>query len=135
CRLIGSMGLSPYVEHPDVDRTIEEIQEKISQTMLLDLCEATSSGNVKAVAAVTHQASQSLARAKPVKVTELLKAEKPPDNSAHAYEWGYSSAATARQALGIADVGIETTSEVANSTVISGAEERENEDMRLSIVG
>ena len=30
CRLIGSLGLSPYVQHRDIDRVLDEIADKIS---------------------------------------------------------------------------------------------------------
>jgi len=45
CRLIGSMGLSPYAEHHNLDKALEKIAEKISDSMLTDLCEATSAVN------------------------------------------------------------------------------------------
>jgi hypothetical protein len=45
CRLVGSMGLSPYVSHPEIDATLENIAGKISDSMLSDLCEAANIGS------------------------------------------------------------------------------------------
>src|SRR5262249_57044354 len=101
CRLIGSMGLSPYVEHPEIDKVLEKVANALPQTMLKDLCEATNIGNFDRVANVTEQVSLALARTSPVSIQDLLKAKKPADTAQAAYEWGYHAADVARLALGI----------------------------------
>src|SRR5262249_554208 len=51
CRLVGSIGLSPYVSHPAIDAALEKIAGKISDSMLMDLCEAANIGSFDDVSA------------------------------------------------------------------------------------
>jgi hypothetical protein len=150
CRLIGSLGLSPYVNHPAIDDVMEEIAGKISNSMLIDLCDATNIANFNHAAQLTDTISQALAHAKPVRLHDLLDVAKPSDLTARAYEWGYRATDAARAALGIAhddpsgsnaffehlqfdpNIGTEVGSE---AVPISGAVEREDDDMRLAVVG
>src|SRR5262249_30165953 len=101
CRLIGSMGLSPYVEHPEIDAVLEKVADTLAEKMLKDLCEATDIGNFDRVASITEQVSRALSRTKPVSMQELLKEQKPADTAQAAYEWGYHAADVARAPLGI----------------------------------
>jgi hypothetical protein len=153
CRLIGSLGLSPYVSHPEIDDAMEEIAGKIPGSMLIDLCDATNIVNFNRAAQLTDGISQALAQAKPVHLHDLLEVRKPPDTDARAYEWGYSAVESARAALGIAhddpsgskafferlqfdpNIGAELGAEAASISLISGAVAREDDDMRLSVVG
>jgi hypothetical protein len=150
CRLIGSMGLSPYVDHPEIDKELENIATKISESMLSDLCEATTIENFNRFAEITNGISDVLAQAKTMDVRKLLAAKKPFDSSERAYEWGYRSADAARNALGIAhddpscsaaffdklkiDPSVDRSS-ASTSPIISGAVERVDDDMKLSLVG
>jgi hypothetical protein len=151
CRLIGSLGASPYIEHPEIDAELEEIADKISVSMLTDLCQATNVGNFNRCAEFTEGISQALAKATSAQIDDLLEVPKPADKTARAYEWGYRATDAARAALGIADddpsganaffellnldptIGIQ--SETANSSLISGAVDREDGSMRLSLSG
>ncbi len=151
CRLIGSMGLYPYADHPEVDQDLEKIANRITQSMLTDLCEATSVGNFNRVVDLVENVSQVLDRAQPVRINELLKANKPMDTTQRAYEWGYRAADTARAVLDIShedpsgagaffeklkiDPSISESSDSSNGTILSGAVIRDNDDMRLSLVG
>jgi hypothetical protein len=153
CRMIGSLGLSPYVSHPEVDAAFDKVVGKITDSMLTDLCEATNIKNIDKAADVTNGISDVLAQAKPIQVRELLKVAKPPDNSPRAYEWGYNATDAARSALGIAHddpsgssaffdrlkfdptVGAEETSEGTPNPLISGAVDREDDNMRVALMG
>jgi hypothetical protein len=151
CRLIGSMGLSPYADHPEIDATLEEIAGEITESMLSDLCEATSAMNLNGVANLTTGVSKVLAKAQSVHVHDLLKAEKPVDATHKAYEWGYRAADAAREALNIKhddpsgssaffdkltiDPSVDIGVDPANSLTVSGAVIRDEDDMRLSVVG
>jgi hypothetical protein len=153
CRLIGSMGLSPYVSHPEVDQVLDKISGKIPETMLTDLCEAVNTGNLDLAAGFTDEISQVLARAKPANMHDLLKAQRPIDTTPRAYEWGYSATDAARSTLGIAhddpsgasaffekinfdpNAEIEDGAEAANMSAISGAVSREVDDMRVALAG
>src|SRR5262249_50669183 len=121
------------------------------ETMLKDLCEATNIGNFDRVASITEQVSRALSRTKPVSMQELLKVQKPADVTQAAYEWGYHAADVARAALGIQhedpagsiaffeklklDPSVDVGSEALSSSVIAGAVDREDDKMRLSLVG
>lgn len=153
CRLIGSMGLSPYISHPDIDVAMEGIASKISETMLADLCQATNLGTFNRAVDLTDNISKALALAKTVDMKELLAARKPPDTTARAYEWGYRATATARDAFKIAHddpsgataffeklhidptTGIEAGVDTSAVPVISGAVAREDSDVQLSLAG
>ena len=153
CRLIGSLGLSPYISHPEIDDAIAKIADKISNSMLTDLCDATNIGNFNRAAELTEGISQALAQAKPVRLHDLLKAPKPFDAAPRAYEWGYRATDAARSALGIAhddpkgstafferlqfdpSIGIEVGTEGANISLVSGAVTREDDAMLLSLAG
>jgi hypothetical protein len=153
CRMIGSMGLSPYVNHPEVDGILESVAAKITESMLSDLCEATNIGNLDRAADVANGISNVLARAKPIQVQELVKVQRPSDNVPRAYEWGYQATDAARSALGIAhddpsgsaaffdrlkldpSAEMEEDSEGTAISLISGAVEREDTNMRVALTG
>jgi hypothetical protein len=153
CRLIGSLGLSPYVSHPEIDDAMEQIAGKITDSMLIDLCDASNSANFSRAAQSADSISQALAQAKPVHLHDLLEVKKPTDTNARAYEWGYRATEYARAALGIAhddpsgskaffehlqfdpNAGAELGAEAASASLISGAVTREDDDARLSVVG
>jgi len=101
CRLIGSMGLSPYVEHAEVDRALDSISDAITPSVLVDLCEATTFSSFKNAAEFTGRISEALEKSSSIELDSFLKIQKPVDNVRQAYEWGYNAAAQARQALGI----------------------------------
>ena len=154
CRLLGSMGLSPYVSHPELDEALDRIAGRISKTMLTDLCEATSIGNFGRAAELTDGISQALSQAKPIQLHDLLKAQRPFDTTRRAYEWGYRATDAARSALGIAhddpsgakafferlkfdpNTGIQVGLEAVNiSPIVSAAVAREDDAMQLSLAG
>lgn len=153
CRLVGSMGLSPYVSHPDIDEVLEKIGGKISDSMLRDLCEATNIGSFYRAAELTEGIWQALAQSDPVHLRELLKVQRPVDATTKAYEWGYRATDAARSALGIAhddplgskefferlqfdpNFGIEVGRDAANISLISGAVSREDDAMLVSLAG
>jgi hypothetical protein len=153
CRLIGSLGLSPYVSYPEIDDVLNDIAGKISNSMLTDLCEATSIANFNRAAQITDSISRALALSTPVHLHDLLEVPKPSDTTARAYEWGYRATEYARTALGIAhddplgsrafferlqfdpNLGIEAGAEGTSILPVSGAVAREDDDMRLSVIG
>jgi hypothetical protein len=153
CRMIGSMGLSPYVAHPELDKVLQGIADKISPSMLEDLCEATHLGSFDRAANLANRVSQVLSETKPIHAPDLFKAQRPLDFSPRAYEWGYKASDTARSALGIPhddprgsavffdrlsldpNAGIEDWSEGAAVSPISGGVTREDDDLRVALAG
>jgi hypothetical protein len=103
CRLIGAMGLSPYVDHPEIDKALDGISDVINETVLTDLCEASTIGSFTRAAEFTGRIAGALEKSSAIEVTPFLKIAKPQDNARKAYDWGYGAAAKARRELGIPD--------------------------------
>ena len=138
-----------------MDQVFEKVAGKITESMLTDLCDATNMGNFERTADVANTVSAALATARTIQVKELLKVRRPVDSAPRAYEWGYQATDVARSALGIAhddprgseaffdrfqlDPGAGMVegkgSEVAALSLISGAVEREEDNMRVALAG
>jgi hypothetical protein len=101
CRLMGSMGLSPYVEHPEIDRALDKISDTIAPSLLVDLCEAATLSSFKMAAEFTGRIADTLEKGTEFDIEPFAKNRSPPDSARKAYDWGYSAAAVARQAMGI----------------------------------
>src|SRR5258708_1743972 len=101
CRLIGSMGLSPYVPHPDIDAALDGISDVITESVLTDLCEATTLSSFSHAAEFTGRISSALNSSSSIEIAPMLKGSRPDDNVSKAYEWGYNAASQARLAMGI----------------------------------
>ena len=120
--------------------------------MIADLCEAANTKNINRATDVTEAVSKALSGTKPIHVHDLLKIAKPADSTSRAYEWGYAATDAARKALriphddpsgsamfferlkfeGIVQDGI---SEGTSTPLISGAVEREDDIMRVALMG
>jgi hypothetical protein len=153
CRLIGSLGLSPYVQHREVDDALDAIAAKISDTMLIDLCDAANLGSFVRAVELTTGISEALIKAKSVDLRDLLKAPKPADLTSKAYEWGYRATDAARRTLGIVNDDpngsnaffdrlkldpnddSNVSSEGSAITQILGAVARQDDEMRVSVMG
>jgi hypothetical protein len=101
CRLIGSMGLSPYISHPEIDQALDRISDSITEPVLEDLCEAATFSSFKRAAEFTGRISDTLANSDAIDIEPFVKLEKPRDDMRHAYDWGYRAAEQARRAFGI----------------------------------
>lgn len=155
CRMVGALGISPYLSHPDLDSVLEKIAGKISDSMLADLCDATNMGNIAHAAETAGSISAVLSSAKDIKAKELLESRKPIDNTPRAYEWGYRATDAARSALGIAHddprgslaffdrlqfdpgAGFDDVkgAEITAPAIVSGAVERNDDKMRVALSG
>jgi hypothetical protein len=155
CRMVGALGISPYLSHPDVDKVLERVTGSIPETMLTDLCDATNMGNFENAADAASGISAALTSAKEISVGKLVEAQKPKDVTPRAYEWGYQSTDMARSVLGIAhddphgstafferlqfDASAETeqcsSPENAAPSIISGAVQRNDDKMRVAVLG
>jgi hypothetical protein len=153
CRLIGSLGLCPYVDHPNIDRELDTISDKISASMLSDLCDASNMANFQRVAKLTDDIYVKLDKAQPLKVRELINVDRPSDSRPRAYEWGYRATEAARKALGIANDDpfghkvffarlqfdpanvVEDGFEPVNTPLVSAVVTRTDDSMKLATVG
>jgi hypothetical protein len=101
CRLIGSMGLSPYVEHPAIDEALDGIANEVTGSVLTDLCDAATLSSFARAAEFTKRISEALDKSSSIELEPVLKIKQPEDNVRQAYEWGYNAASQVRSALGI----------------------------------
>lgn len=101
CKLIGSMGLSPYVEHPAIDEVLDGIADEVTGSVLADLCDAATFSSFARAAEFTKRISEALDKSSSIELEPVLKIKQPEDNVRQAYEWGYNAASGARDALGI----------------------------------
>jgi hypothetical protein len=101
CRLIGSMGLSPYVEHSAIDEVLDRIASQVTGSVLKDLCDAATLSSFARAAEFTKRISEALDKSSSIEIEPVLRAKRPDDNVRQAYDWGYNAASEARKALGI----------------------------------
>jgi hypothetical protein len=150
CRMVGAMGLSPYVEHPDIDRALA-LSDTISGSMLTDLCEASTIASISRAAEFTGRITGALQGSSPIEISPFLKIGKPADSVRKAYDWGYAAASKARRELGISDDNPEGRIEffkklgfdpkasadvgypVSNVFPIQGAISRDRETIKLAL--
>ena len=157
CRLIGSLGLSPYEQHREIDGALEALSSKMSDTMLTDLCDAANPSSFSSVVKLTDRISQALVKADVVDLRDLLQAPNPANVFAKAYEWGYRATDAARRAFGIShddpegsnaffdrlrldpdaesNVNSEASFVQVSFAQVSGAVAREDACMRMSLIG
>jgi hypothetical protein len=152
CRLVGSLGLSPYVSREKLDSSLEDIAEKISVSMLADLCDAANIKNFSRAVELTDNIAQQLEKVTPSHLRKLLAAVKPVDNRPEAYEWGYQAVDAARSALRISNddpagamaffdqMQIDPKSglvrDLSKFPIVSAAVSREDDDLtRIALAG
>ena len=68
CQLIGSLGLSPYEEHPEVDRIIDLLTAQTPNSVLFDLFEASVDSNLPSLAKLTQQVWEALPKAHEINI-------------------------------------------------------------------
>jgi hypothetical protein len=101
CRLVGSLGLCPYDEHPEIDAILEQVSSALDVSMMVDLCEASDSQSLRSVAAVAEKLTGALPRGQIVDFSCLANIDAPSDHSLAAYRWGLEGTKLVRQYLGI----------------------------------
>jgi hypothetical protein len=151
CRLLGAMGLSPYIEHPEIDQALDGISDDLAPHVLEDLCEATRLASFKRAAEFTGRISEALAKSSAIVAEPFFTIEAPKDNMRQAYDWGYEAASQVRKSFGISDddpsgrveffqkLGIDpklTTdmgTDVSTIFPIQGAVTRDQKQMKLAL--
>lgn len=151
CRLIGAIGLSPYVDHPEIDKALNGISDVITETVLTDLCEASTIGSFTRTAEFTGRIADALEKSSAIEVSPFLKIAKPQDNVRKAYDWGYGAASKARREFGISDdnpegrieffkklgfdpkASADIGGQVSNVFPIQGAISRNNKTIKLAL--
>jgi hypothetical protein len=101
CRLVGSLGLCPYDEHPEIDAILEQVSSALDGKMVADICEASDSQSLRRVAAVGEKLTAALPYGQAVDFSCLASIDAPSDHSLAAYRWGLDGTRLVRQHFGI----------------------------------
>jgi hypothetical protein len=62
CRLVGSLGLFPYEDHPEIDRVLDGLSAKLDQDVLADLCQASDASTIKQISGLAEKSTDELMR-------------------------------------------------------------------------
>jgi hypothetical protein len=93
CALIGSLGLSPYEMHPEIERALDKVSEVLKEHQLFDLCRVSTPDTFIASAALAHQIGGALHRAAEIDLSRLIRIPVPSERPAlPAYHSGYEAA-------------------------------------------
>jgi hypothetical protein len=96
CRLIGSLGLSPYENHPQIDATLDDLIDKLNLSVIQDLCDTSDERTFLPLADITKRISAVVDQAPEADITELLNVPLPTDSHRHAWRWGREAVARVR---------------------------------------
>src|SRR5262245_50786038 len=71
CRLVESLGLFPYEEHPEIDRVLDDLSTKLDQHVLVDLCQASDATTLRQISGLAEKIYSALPDARNVSMAEL----------------------------------------------------------------
>jgi hypothetical protein len=104
CALIGSLGLSPYEPHPEIEKALDSVSDVISVRQLFDLCRGSTPENLVANAQEALQIGGALSRAKVIDLSKLIKIPAPSEQiHRQAYHSGYEAARKLKTHFAIKD--------------------------------
>jgi hypothetical protein len=103
CQLVGSLGLSPYEEHPDIDDILNRACERLDPGIVRDLCDAADQKTFSSLAELAVGVSETLDLAQEARLSELLAVALPPDQASHAWQWGRQAADRVRREFHISN--------------------------------
>jgi hypothetical protein len=101
CRLVGSLGLCPYDDNPEIDAILEKAASMLDVDMMADLCEASDDQSLRSVALIAEKLASAIPQGRAVDFSCISTIEVPADNSSKAYRWGLEGIRRVRQHLGI----------------------------------
>jgi hypothetical protein len=153
CRLVGSLGVSPYEEHETIDSILFRFAKKMdAEDIVSDMCQASDDTSLSTVADVVEKAYDALPQSAEINIHQLLGIRLPTDHSAQAWRWGKEAAAQVRREFSIPEaspdggtrfldaLNLESgpatlASATANSSArVSGLLSRHDEVMQIAIV-
>jgi hypothetical protein len=97
CQLIGSLGLSPYDEHREIDAAIDKMTGRLDPAIISDLCNTSDERTFLPLAELTSGIAEVLDQAPKADITDLLKVPLPMDSHLHAWRWGREAADLVRK--------------------------------------
>jgi hypothetical protein len=100
CHLMGSLGLSPYEEHPDLEALLDRLTAELPSSLVRDLCEALDAATLLRAAPTAARVWEAVAHAPQLDISRLSAC--PPDATTdRAAMWGLEAAWRARKAIGV----------------------------------
>ncbi len=104
CRLMGTLGLSPYDENGEIEDLMLQAAGEIGERAMLDICRAATPETFKTVLETARQALAMTRNAAVIDLSVLSSAQKPPDDFiAEGWRVGIQGAKRIRAAFGISD--------------------------------
>jgi hypothetical protein len=151
CRLVGSLGVSPYEEHDAIDKILGRLAKFAPEDVMSDMCQASDDASLTAVADVVEKAYEALPQSAEINIKQLMEVRLPDDHSPHAWRWGKEAASQVRRDFGISEsapdsgamfldaLNLEAGPATSEGTTgaasrVSGILNRHEEVMKLAIV-
>jgi hypothetical protein len=103
CQLIGSLGLSPYEDHPEIDDVLDTLCDRLDRAIVKDLCNTADETTFQALAELTVGISETLEKAQDAKLGDLLAVRLPPDQQPLAWQWGREAVQQVRREFHISN--------------------------------
>ena len=92
CRLIGSLGLSPYDDNGQVDHILEAVSEVLHPNVLADLCQAVDSSSLRHVSDIVTRVVPSLTNGRTIDLSILNEISVPVDAAPKPWRRGVDAA-------------------------------------------
>jgi hypothetical protein len=151
CRLVGSLGLSPYDDNPEVTKVLQQLTSaELASTILEDLFQAADALSLRRLAGLTTEASSYLRHSRQLDVSALDQMELPSDTSPWAWKRGKDATEIVRHFLGVAptdsggadkffimlglDSAIASGPSIDEETSLSGLLDREHTEMKVALI-
>src|SRR5215469_10001486 len=97
CQLMGSLGLSPYEEHSEIDEILNRASNRLHPGIVRDLCNAADESTFSALAELALGVAESLDLAQEARLGDLLAVGFPADQASYAWQWGRQAADRVRR--------------------------------------
>jgi hypothetical protein len=151
CRLVGSLGLSPYDDNPEVTKVLQQLTSaELASTVLEDLFQAADASSLRKLAGLTTEAASYLRHSRQLNVSALDQMELPSDTSPWAWKRGKDATEIVRRFLGVAptdsdgadkfftmlglDSPIASGPSIEEETSLSGLFDRDHTEMKVALI-
>jgi hypothetical protein len=105
CRLIGSLGLSPYDDNPMIEGIVERAIEAFGESATSDLCLVATPETISVAAELANEALTITKNAQSIPLAELLTINPPTNNiTLPAWRRGVQAAKKIRDKFGISEI-------------------------------
>jgi len=129
CRLVGSMGLSPYDDNPVLSEALSAALDRgVPESVLVDICEAADSTSIRTALDNGSSAVSKLATVEKSDLSALTEIEVPSDNPYSApWRWGIECSRRIQSELGISPYDVSGSDKFFEATRISTRSSNGNE--------